>query len=97
MNTENLRTKLQPLFRWVTRYRALLFFIVLSVVYAYIIIRVNTLNNAEPTPSAVAASLKTSNNAHIDPSVVDKIKQLQDNSVNVHSLFDQARQNPFQE
>lgn len=88
--------KLQPYIRWIIRYKALLFFVGLSIVYGYVIIRINTLNNITPDPKAVSSGLQATS-ASIDPAVVQKIQQLQDNSVNVKSLFDQARQSPFQE
>jgi len=93
MNTDQLLRQLKPYLRWIVRYRGILFFIALSVVYGYVITRINALNNVAPaTPETT-----TANQVHVDPSVVSKIEQLQDNSVSVKSLFDQARDNPFQE
>jgi hypothetical protein len=79
------------------KYRALLFFVFVAFVYAFIVYRINVLSSAEPDPSAVASASKGPKQPRIDPAVVEKIEELEDNSVNVQSLFDQARQNPFQE
>jgi hypothetical protein len=77
-------------------YRALLFFLLLASVYGFIVYRINALSSIAPDDNAVPATTKTAQ-PHIDPDVVKKILDLQDNSVNVQTLFDQARQNPFQE
>jgi hypothetical protein len=77
-------------------YRALLFFILLAAIYGFIVYRINSLSGIAPDDNAVPATTKTTQ-PHVDPDVVKKILDLQDNSVNVQTLFDQARQNPFQE
>ena len=92
MKTDKLLKQLEPVIQIGRRYRALLFFIALSLVYGYVITRINALNNVTPPPSGV-----TVGSVHIDQSVIGKIEDLQDNSVSVQALFDQARQNPFQE
>lgn len=93
MKTDKLSKQLKPYFNIAMRYRALLFFIALSVVYGYVITRINALNNVTPA-STGQTSVKR---VHLDPTVISRIEKLQDNSVSVQALFDQARQNPFQE
>lgn len=96
MKTDNLLASIQPFLTWIKRYRALLFFVGLSLVYGYVIVRINTINNAEPNPVDVTSSIKN-NNPSIDPTVVNKIEQLKNDNANVQALFDRARQNPFKE
>jgi hypothetical protein len=93
----SIKTSARDFGRKLLAYKAFVFFIVLAVVYGFIIWRINTLSNVEPSQSDVSQSSQTTAQPHIDPTVVQKIQNLQDNSVNVQSLFDQARQNPFQE
>lgn len=79
-------------------YKAFLFFLALATLYGFIIWRINVLSNAPPSQSDIlSASKQAPIQPHIDPATVSKIQSLQDNSVNVQSLFNQARQNPFQE
>ncbi len=80
----------------VARYRLPLFLLLLVAIYGFIIFRINTLVGIAPDQSAVSLTTKTTR-AHIDEAVAKKIQDLQDNSVNVQSLFREARQNPFQE
>ncbi len=79
------------------RYAGLLFFLLLAAVYGFVLFRINTLGNAEPSSSAVKSGSNTTKIPHIDDTVAKQLKTLQDNSVSVHSLFDNARSNPFQE
>ncbi|MEO6761374.1 MAG: hypothetical protein ABI220_03285 [Candidatus Saccharimonadales bacterium] len=96
-NSETLTLKFRAGLSWFVRYRFILFIILLGIIYGFVISKIDTLVAVEPTQSAIEAKVSTSTNPHIDSSVVDKITQLQDNSVNVKTLFEQARQNPFQE
>jgi hypothetical protein len=79
----------------VNGYRVFIFFLAASALYGYIVWRINVYSNAAPSASEISA--QTSAQPHIDPTTVQKIQNLQDNSVSVQSLFDAARQNPFQE
>jgi len=66
-------------------------------VYGFIVFRIHALDNAKPSAEAIAAQNNPIRQARIDKSVVKKLQSLQDNSVNVQTLFEQARNNPFQE
>jgi len=79
------------------RYTVLFFVLLLAIVYGFVLYRIATLSNAQPNDSDVAAQVKASAVPHIDPNVVKDIQALQDNSVNVQTLFNQARDKPFQE
>lgn len=96
MKDKDLKNQLQDTLHQIMHYRIIIFFAVVALVYGFVVWRVNTLVHVEPTPSQVASEL-SSTSPKIDQATVDKINQLQDNSVNVQALFDQARQNPFHE
>ncbi len=97
LDLSNLSTKLLPWLQKARRYFGFIFMIALLGIYGFLIFRINTLNNQEPADDDVTAKLKTVQRPKIDQSVIDKIQQLQDNSVDVKSLFNKARDNPFQE
>lgn len=77
------------------RYSAFIFFLLVAALYGFIVWRINVLSNMPPSQSEKTA--KVSAQPHIDAATVKKIQSLQDNSVSVQSLFDAARQNPFNE
>ena len=79
------------------RYAGMMFFLLVAVVYGFVVLQINTLSNAQPTDSDVSAQTKTTAVPNVDPKVVQQLQTLQDNSSNVQTLFQQARENPFQE
>lgn len=83
--------------RRVARYRLPLFILIVAVVYGFVFLRINTLSNVQPTPESIASQNNPIKKAHIDKTVVKQLQSLRDNSVNVQALFEQARNNPFQE
>jgi len=95
INLNDLPQQLAKLAGKIGTYKVLLFFLLVMALYGFIVFRINTYSNAPAAASSNAAH--TAAQPHIDPATIAKIKNLQDNSVNVQSLFDEARQNPFQE
>jgi hypothetical protein len=91
----SLNTSLVRLYKQLVRFRLALFLLFVAVTYGFLLWRIVDFSNVPPDNTVV-----TQTNAarpHIDQATVDKINQLQDNSVNVQTLFNQARQNPFHE
>lgn len=63
----------------------------------FMVMRINQLASAEPTPEAESTSAISTKIPKIDPDAVKQIQELEQNSPEVHGLFDQARNNPFHE
>lgn len=78
------------------RYSFMLFLVFVAVLYGLVLFRINTLQAAQPSDSAVSEHVKAAQVPHIDEAVVKQLKSLQDNSVSVQVLFNDARSNPFQ-
>lgn len=79
-----------------SRYSAILFFLLISGVYGFVVFNINNLVNAQPSQSDIDAQSKTTSIPRVDPKVAEQLQNLEDNSVNVQTLFEQARNNPFQ-
>jgi hypothetical protein len=79
------------------KYAGLMCFIFVAAVYSFMVWRIGVLSNIQPDQNAVNAQLKTAQVPNIDKDALKKIQDLQDNSVSVQSLFNQARDNPFHE
>lgn len=75
------------------QYRVVLFLVLLVIVYGYLLLKINDFNSVAPSVDLNSSPSQPTPN--IDKSAVSRLKQLQDNSVNVQALFNQARQNPF--
>lgn len=96
-DTAKLRDKLTGLLKQLNRFKVLLFCLLLLGTYGFIVYRVQVLNGVQPSDSEVAEKSKTAKLPKIDETLVSQIHSLQDNSVSVQALFNQARSNPFQD
>ena len=94
LDLKTLPAQLSALVEKAQHYTVILFIVLIAIVYGYLLLHIGSLNNVPPAQSTAQAQAVT---PHIDPSVVKQLQQLQDNSVSVKTLFDQARSNPFQE
>lgn len=94
---QDISEKASGVLRRVSRYRFVLFLIFVALIYGFVVLRINSLSNAQPTDDAVNSQVQAARIPHIDQSVVNQLQSLQDNSVSVKSLFNQARANPFHE
>jgi nitrate reductase NapE component len=95
MKSDKLKARLQPILKQLMGLRIPLFLLLVVGVYGFIVWRISTLQQVQPNLDAVSSKLQAS--THIDQATITKVKQLQDNSVNVNALFNKARNNPFQE
>lgn len=97
LDVKSVGSKFKKLLRSLGKYATFIFILVVLLAYSFIVIRIRTLANHEPTDDVVAERLKTLKRPKIDQATIDKIKQLQDTNVQVKALFDHARDNPFQD
>ncbi len=97
INLNKITGKLSGIKNIFIKYLSVIFIVMLVGMYSFLVFRINSLVSVEPSEEAVNEKLQTVQRPKIDQSAVTKIKQLQDNSVNVQTLFKEARDNPFQE
>lgn len=74
----------------------LLFILVAAGLYGFLLLRIATLSNIQPDASSVNSEISKLS-PHIDQKAAAQLQGLEDNSVNVQTLFNQARDNPFGE
>ena len=96
-NLQALLEHLSGTTTYAARYAVVLFLVLLLAVYGFVLLKITAYSNAEPSPDAITAQVKAAATPHVSQSVVQQMQSLQDHSVGVQSLFDQARSNPFQE
>ena len=96
VDPKELLEQLSGKLRAIRRYGFLIFLVFVVALYGFVLLRISSLSNSQPTAEAVSSQVKAAQIPHIDQSLVDQLQSLQDNSVNVKSLFNQARNNPFQ-
>src|SRR6185503_9271689 len=78
-------------------YTGLMFFVMLSLMYGFIILQINALSAAPVDDNKVLTETSSSPTLHVDPEAAKQLQSLKDNSGNVQTLFEQNRNNPFQE
>jgi len=91
----SIGTQLGGVLKKARAYQAFIFFLIVAGLYGFILWRINVYSNAPASQST--ANAQVASQPHIDQTVVQKMLDLQSNSVSVQALFNQARANPFQE
>lgn len=97
LDFKNLPDKLLPAIAFLKRYAVFISIIVVLGIAVFFVLRINQYSRMEPSDQAVEEKLQTVQRPKVDQSVLSKIQQLQDQNVQVQTLFDQARNNPFNE
>lgn len=94
---KDLKPLLLSILRWLKRYYAIILFTIVAVVYGFIVFQINCINRQQPDDTTVSERIKQVKRPSIDKQTAEKLKNLEDNSQEVRALFQDARQNPFQE
>lgn len=94
---KELTKKFDPAMRFIKRYVSLIFILLIVIVLGFLVMRIGQLANAEPTQEAIDLKLSEVKRTKIDQSAIDKIQQLKDQNIQVQTLFQQARDNPFKD
>ena len=96
LNPKSLIEKCTGALRQARRYSYFIFLVFVALLYGFVMFRISSLGSEQPSSAAVSSQVQAAQVPHIDKSVVKQLQSLQDNSVSVQSLFNQARSNPFQ-
>ena len=88
--------KLQPLVNFLKRDSVAIFLLVIAVIFGYLIWRIGTLANAEPSEEAIQEKLLTVVRPKIDADSIKTIQNLKAQNIDIQSYFTD-RENPFQE
>lgn len=99
MNFEvkDIPAKIVPIINKLKRYVPVIFIVFVSLILGFLITRISTYAQTEPSEDAVTEKLTTVQRPKIDENALKKIEQLEDQNIDVKSLFQQARENPFSE
>lgn len=99
MNIEvkNILPMLKELVYTLRSYVVLIFIICFVLIYSFLVFKVGTISSTDPDEDIVAKQLKGTQKLRVDQDAIDKIEQLKDQNIAVQSLFETARDNPFQD
>lgn len=94
-NIATLKSQLVQLISGIGKYRVAIFLLFIVLTYGFVWLKITDYSNSQPSSQQVNNLVQAASIPHIDPTVLKQIQSLQDNSVNVQALFNQARSNPF--
>ena len=97
LDFKDLPAKFRPVLDFLRHYVKFIFIVSTLIVFGFFVFRINQFSNTEPTESSIEEKLQTVQRPKVDQSVLGKIEQLESQNIQVQSLFDQARNNPFSE
>lgn len=79
------------------KYFVIIFIVTIVSLYGFLILQISSASQGEPSQTEISEQLGTVKRLKIDQQSIDKIIQLKDQNIAVQSLFESARENPFQE
>jgi hypothetical protein len=79
------------------KYAAFIFVVSFLAIYVYQVNRIGHLIQDDPPQTAVDDKLKPVSQLKIDENSIKQITDLESHNIEVKTLFEQARQNPFTE
>lgn len=82
---------------FIKRFRFILVFAAFSMMYAYVLMQVNAINARQPSNVQITEKTTAAPRTKIDPRAAEQITSLQENSVDIKAIFNEARKNPFAE
>lgn len=97
LEVKDIIAKLEPLVKNLRHYLVLGFILAVVMAYSFLVFRINTLASQEPDEDAVTERLKTVQRPKIDEDALSKIERLEDQNIQIRTLFQDARDNPFVE
>ncbi len=97
LSLDSAKKQLSSLVELANRYKAIAFFVIITTLYGFIVWRINVLSTAVPSQEAIAEVESAATQPRINETTIKKMESLQDNSVRVQTLFNDARNNPFEE
>lgn len=94
---KNISKILVPAITRVGNYLSVIFIVLVLGLYGYLILHVSSLTQIEVDQTQVLERLQATKRSQVDQRAVDRILLLQDQNVQIDSIFEEARQNPFSE
>lgn len=95
ISKDKILARLSALLPILKKYAAFLFVITFLGIYVYQVNRIGHLIQDEPSQNAVNEKLKPVSQLKIDENSIKQITELESQNIEVKTLFDSARQNPF--
>lgn len=97
LSLKELPKLLKPAKAFSEKYGTFMIVIGVLVLFGFVFYRIGYFNSIEPSEEKIEEKLLTVKRPKIDKAVVEKLENLEQQNIQVQSLFNQARENPFRE
>ncbi len=97
LTIKDLTSKLSPVVDKVRSYSGFMLVMITLGLFGFIVLQIRSYATIQPTQAQVDQKLQDLKRTRIDQDAIEKIEELESNNVDVKALFDEARDNPFQE
>lgn len=94
---KDILPKLKTALYTLKRYTVVVFISIIVLIYGFLAFKIGVISGTEPDEADVAQQLKGTQQLQIDQEAISQIEQLKDQNIAVQSLFESARDNPFQD
>lgn len=91
----NIKKSLPRFYKKFAKHAVFAAVLLVLLVYILVVFKISQLSSAEPT--AEQSSSTTALIPKINQNAINQIQSLENNNTQIHTLFEQARNNPFQE
>lgn len=97
IDIKKLAPKISAVLKKLRPYSLFICIILVLCIYLFIVVKIRQLANQQPSTTDVTNKLVELQTPKLDQDAVDTILQLEEESIEIRTLFNEARQNPFQE
>lgn len=97
LDLKDIPIQLTKLGRWLKQYIVFIAILAALGIYLFVVWQIRSLAVSEPTADQVTTKVNELQTPRLDQDAVNRILQLEDQNVQIETLFNEARQNPFQE
>lgn len=97
LNVKNIQEIIYKCLLFFKKYAVFIFVLIGFGIFGFLVFRIRTLANREPSETTVNEKIGQNKPISVDESAVKKVEQLKATNVEVKALFEQSRDNPFQE
>lgn len=97
LDLKSVKSQARKLLKLEVRHAAFLVIMIILTVYLVTVWRIGQLATAEPSAEDQAAAQTTGKLLRVDEEAIKQIQELEHRNINIQSLFNEARKNPFLE
>lgn len=92
---KTLTSKITPYINLVRHHTIFVAIVCVLAIFSFLVLQINAYNTAEPSEDAIAEKLLEVKRPKVDESSIDAFEQLKEADIEIKTLFEQARDNPF--